>query len=144
MTASSSKIKLPEFMPEDPFVWWRSCESTFEAFKVKSEVEKHHHLVAALPPKVLTQIRDILVVVPATKEEDTRFEALKQKLLKLFAPNAQESFEKLFQVPMLQQGQKPSVLCSSLRACVPPDVDVSSSGGPWFMKGMFLKRLRNI
>ena len=61
---ATTKIKLPEFLEENPAAWLKVCALVFEANKVVKEVDRYHHLVAVLPASVTSRLLDVLCLEP--------------------------------------------------------------------------------
>ena len=58
MSTDKLSVKLPEFIESSPQTWWLTCMSVFEAKKVTKELERYHHLIAALPSSVTVKLLD--------------------------------------------------------------------------------------
>ena len=103
---SSQAVKLPEFMPSAPLVWWLSCKSAFEVRKISDHVEKYHFLVAALLSEVTTKLLHVLQAGPSpgTKVEDPCYNLLKTAIIQLFAPLEFNAFVSYLNVVPLQPG----------------------------------------
>ena len=140
--SSSQAVKLPEFMPSAPLVWWLSCESAFEVRNIICTIQKYHYLVAALPSDVTTKLLHVLQAGPraGTQEEDPRYGMLKTAIIQLFAPSEFDAFMQYLDVAPLQPSQKPSELLAIIRAGLPPTID-DGNGATWFIKMRLLTLL---
>lgn len=59
-----SAVKIPNFIPFDPSLWFSMLESTFELAIPKSITEnktKHNYCVAHLSPDAIILVRDIIL-----------------------------------------------------------------------------------
>ena len=115
---SSQAVKLPEFMPSAPLVWWLACESAFEIRNISCHIQKYHFLIAALPADVTTKVLHVLRAGPrsGTKDEDPRYGLLKTAIIQLFAPSEYDAFTQYLDVTPLQPSQKPSNLLAVICA----------------------------
>jgi hypothetical protein len=55
-------VKLPEFWPHAPALWFSRAECMFRPLNVDDEVLKYCSVVASLPHEVLRQVADLLDV----------------------------------------------------------------------------------
>ena len=140
--SSAQKIKLPEFIDDDPATWFLTCEAIFHTQKVIKDEDKYFHLVAALPSKITHMLKDVLTLQPYTDENgklvDPRFSTLKDRLLALFARDEYESYVQLVNFPSLGLNQKPSTLLSNMLAMVPSGIKIDDV---WQFKCLFLHKL---
>ena len=139
---SSQAVKLPEFMPSAPLVWWLSCKSAFEVRCISCHIEKYHYLVAALPSDVTMKLLHILQASPRsrTQDEDPCCGLLKTAIIQLFTPSKYNTFVQYLDVAPLQPMQKPSELLAIIRAALPPNIDNRGST-VWFIKMRLLTLL---
>ncbi|XP_077557257.1 uncharacterized protein LOC144172378 [Haemaphysalis longicornis] len=64
-------LKLPQYWPDDPQLWLAQVNSWFAIARITSQSQKFNHLVSALPHEVATELRDLIVSLPATAPFDT-------------------------------------------------------------------------
>ena len=131
---SSQAVKLPEFMPSAPLVWWLSCKSAFEVRNISCHIQKYHYLVAALPSDITTKPRN------GMQDEDPRYGLLKTAIIQLFTPFEYDAFMQYLDVSPLQPTQKPSELLAIIQAALPPVID-NGNGATWFVKMCLLTLL---
>lgn len=67
----ATELKLPNFWPKNPRVWFSQVEARFQLRHITSPSTKYLHVVAALPSEIADAIDDILVSPPAQEEYDT-------------------------------------------------------------------------
>jgi hypothetical protein len=76
-TGRSSDIKLPEFWPQAPVLWFSRAECIVILRHVEDEVTKYCAVVACLPHDVLRQVADLLDIAALTEP----YKQLKDRLL---------------------------------------------------------------
>ena len=81
-TANAVSLKLPDFWPSDPEVWFAQAEALFEAQNITQEKTKFAHVVHVLPAQYASEVRDIILRPP--KEPYT---AIKTELKKRVCPS---------------------------------------------------------
>ncbi|XP_075732846.1 uncharacterized protein LOC142775366 [Rhipicephalus microplus] len=74
---SAVDIRLPSFRTADPQLWFLKVETQFNVHRIAAELKKYHHMVARVPPGILSEIRHLLVAPPA----ENVYTALKQLLI---------------------------------------------------------------
>ena len=136
---ATTKVKLPEFLEENPHTWLEVCKSVFEANKVTKDLDRYHHIVAALPAAVTSRLLDVFTAEPAEDGTDPRYRLLTERLLSLYGLNEYEAFQRFTSFSKLQPGQKPSALYADMMALLP--WDVKPSGCPWWFRNSFLSKL---
>ena len=62
----SVSVKLPEFWPDYPLIWFSQVEAQFALKKITVSLTKFHYIVSALPQKVASGVIDILQALPQT------------------------------------------------------------------------------
>ena len=141
MSTDKLSVKLPEFIESSPQTWWLTCMSVFEAKKVTKELERYHHLIAALPSSVTVKLLDVLSYENTEEKEEKgeRLEFLKTRLMELYAPSEFDSYQRLQQVPTLQPGQKPSALYANMRSLLPHDI--GNIDNTFLFRMMYLSKL---
>ena len=140
MSSEKLSIKLPEFIEGSPVTWWYTCMSVFEAKKVTKEIDRYHHLIAALPSSVTVKLLDVLSYEGEKDKEGERLQFLKTRLMELYAPSEYDCYQKMMQLAVLRPGQKPSDLYANLRSLLPHDAsqDIDDS---FLFRMMFLSKL---
>lgn len=104
-------FKAPAFWEFDPALWFGQVESQFIMAGLTSETTKFHAVVAALDPKVLNCIRD-LVVKPPTVDA---YETLKKRVLSFFE-QSESSKLKLLLSDLHLGDRRPSQLFCEMEA----------------------------
>ena len=141
-TSDKLSIKLPEFIEGSPVTWWLMCMSVFEAKKVTKEIDRYHHLIAALPSSVTVKLLDVLSYEQeeGKEEKGERLKFLKNRLMELYAPAEYDCYQKMMQLAVLRPGQKPSDLYANLRSMLPHDAgkDIDDS---FMFRMLFLSKL---
>ena len=76
MAENAVAVKLPEFWPELPRLWFATAEAQFEVAQITQDNTKYSHVVKVLGQKTAKSIVDLLENPPDTNRYDT----LKQQL----------------------------------------------------------------
>lgn len=84
-------LRLPKFWPADPQVWFGQVESQFITARVTSQVAKFHHVIAAQPPEVATEVRDFVIATP----EDRPYDELRSALIQRTSASEQRKLQQL-------------------------------------------------
>jgi hypothetical protein len=126
-------VKLPEFWPHAPALWFSRAECMFRLRNVDDEVLKYCSVVASLPHEVLRQVADLLDVNKLVQP----YVQLKERLMSSHELTPVQRAEKVMQMPDLG-GQKPSQLLAAMLEWCPR----GEEGSPFFVAA-FLRRLPN-
>ena len=110
-TIVAVSIKMPAFTPDDPDIFFIAAEAQFETRSPPITVDrtKFFHIVGALPPDVLSRIKDLIKNPPATDA----YGALKTRLTQTFAAPPEERALKIIENNSLG-GRRPSALLDYL------------------------------
>ena len=120
-------IKLPEFWPNNPVLWFSRAEFNFEVAGVVESRQKFIYVTNALPYDALTLVSDLVTVPP---QEDP-YRALKERLLISNKLTTVQMSEKVLDLPALGD-RRPSQLLATmleLEKPTPPFSERHSSGG---------------
>ncbi|KAF8774851.1 hypothetical protein HNY73_017359 [Argiope bruennichi] len=63
-TAETEAVVIPPFIKPDPALWFHMIDSTFKLASPKAIIEsktKYNYVVAHLPPKIATVVRDVII-----------------------------------------------------------------------------------
>lgn len=124
-------IKLPNFWPDQPIVWYSQAEAQFAIKNITTSLTKFYHCVAVLPQDVAAAVIDLIRVPPP----DSPYETLKERLLQTYSLSDYARAEQLVDQPPLGD-RKPSSLLNSMLALLPeghkPD---------FLFKFLFLRKL---
>ena len=132
-----SKVKLPAFIYDSPQTWWLMCESIFSTYKIKNRNKKYNRLVTNLLADVTSKLFYIYAhPIKESVNVDPRLGMLRAALFQRYSPTNYECFRSFTTMKPLQTGQKLSVLCDSLRACLPAHICVDDHD--YFFIIMFL------
>jgi hypothetical protein len=129
--SSSGRVKLPEFWPHAPGIWFARADLRFEVSKVTSERERFAYTVDALPYESLCLVADMVEAPPA----DQPYSRLKDRLLIAHQLTPVQKAIKLMEMPSLGDRRPSQMLADLLQAC--PQNEHASA----FFRGAFIMRL---
>lgn len=92
-TVSRVAVKLPEFISSDPELWFAMVEGSFIGSDVKNEKTKFGYIIAALPPKFATEVKDIILKPPT----DNPYTKLREELIKRLSATQEEKTKQLLE-----------------------------------------------
>jgi hypothetical protein len=133
ITNRAQDIKLPEFWPHAPALWFSRVECLFSLKNVTEDVLKYCSVVASLPHDVLRQVADLLDI---SKLADP-YVQLKERLMSAHELTPVQRAERVMQMPDLG-AQRPSQLLAAMLEWCPRGEETSS-----FFIASFLRRLPN-
>ncbi len=107
-------LKLPQFWPQQPEVWFAQAQAQFQVRNITSEDTKYHYVIAALDQDTAGRILDFLRSPP----ENDKFTRLKERLLVTFTQSDFERAGLLLDMPKLGDS-KPSALMDKMLALLP-------------------------
>ena len=107
---SRENVKMPKFLPDQPAIFFVMAEAQFVLRNVTSDDAKYYHIVAALPPEVVSRIVDLVTAPPATNKYDT----IKQRLTDSYAGTSMERAQRILGTEDLG-GRHPLALRDELR-----------------------------
>ena len=125
-------VKVPAFWPESAEAWFIQVEAQFVLKGVTASSTKFYYCISSFNQETANQVLDLIKSPPAAGP----YEALKSRLLKLFAlDDLYDLYEAISNLP-LSGDMKPSRLMSNMLALLPAGHEPC-----FFLKGAFLKRL---
>ena len=130
-TISAINLKLPPFWPSDPHLWFAQVEAQFSTRGITAQKTKYEYVVASLSPEFATQVRDLILRVPATSPYDT----LKRQLITRTALPEECRVRQLLQSTELGD-QRPSQLLRRMQQLL--GEDAAGSDGT-LLREMFLQ-----
>lgn len=57
-------VRMPEFIPTDPELWFAMAEGNFASAGVTGDRSKFGYIVGALPPKYAMEVKDVIMKPP--------------------------------------------------------------------------------
>ncbi|XP_044578871.1 uncharacterized protein LOC123261346 [Cotesia glomerata] len=85
--------RLPEFIAEDPEMWFVMVESLFQRYSVTDKQDRLTHIVPALPPRVAKQLRDVIM----KEQTPALYDELKAQLIKRLGISQGEKTNRLLE-----------------------------------------------
>ena len=85
------RLKLPTFWPNDASIWFAQIEAKFTTRGITQQSTKFAHVVAALQPDIVLEVRDLLLQAPV----DQPYDILKAELNKRTSPSEQRRLHQL-------------------------------------------------
>lgn len=126
-------IKLPQFWPQSPEVWFVTAEAQFNLHRITSESRKYTHLLTALPPDI---IQNNLDLIQDPYDSNNLYTNFKNELLKRLLPNEEHRImELLYNTEM--GDRKPSVFYRYLLQLVGTSTEIGNK----VIRKIFLDRL---
>ena len=104
VTAYAISLKLPDFWPSDPELWFAQVEALFEAQNITQEKTKFAHIVRVLPARYASEVRDIILRPP-----EQPYKAIKEELQKRVCMSRRQQLQQLLHAEDLGD-RKPSQL----------------------------------
>lgn len=108
-TVNSVSLKLPQFWPLDPTLWFTQIEKQFDTKRITSSVTKFNHVVAVLEPEIATKVRNAILNPDSTDP----YTSLKNAMLDKCRPSREQRMRQALQTDVLGD-RKPSELLADL------------------------------
>ncbi|KZC14908.1 hypothetical protein WN55_07939 [Dufourea novaeangliae] len=71
-------VRIPDFSPTDPGLWFGMVERSFDASGVTTEATKFGYVLGALGPQYAAEVRDIIMAPPAEPYTKLKTELIKR------------------------------------------------------------------
>lgn len=127
------RLRLPQFWPSDPLLWFAQVEAQFSTAKITGQLTKFHQVIAVLSPEVATEVRDLILTPPNQNPYDT----LKAELVRRTSISEQRRLQQLLTTEEL--GDKtPSQMLRRLQQLLG---DSPTTFDPSLLRELFLQRL---
>jgi hypothetical protein len=126
-----ARVKLPDFWPHAPGIWFARAELRFETSNVASERQRFAYTVDALPYETLCHVVDLVEAPPAVQP----YTILKERLLLAHQLTPVEKAIKLMEQPALGDRRPSQLLADLLQACPPGEQQTA------FFRGAFISKL---
>ena len=107
-------VKVPAFWPDSAEAWFVQVEAQFALKGVTTSLMKFYYCVSSFNQETANQVLDLIKSPPSSEP----YEALKKRLLRLFALDDFQRYEAISSLP-LSGDMKPSKLMSSMLALLP-------------------------
>ncbi|KAG0418823.1 hypothetical protein HPB47_004568 [Ixodes persulcatus] len=87
------RLRLPQFWPSDPLLWFAQVEAQFSTAKITGQLQKFHQVLTVLSPDVTTEVRDLILKPPNQNPNDTP----KAELVRRMSISEQRRLQQLLQ-----------------------------------------------
>ncbi|XP_076285565.1 uncharacterized protein LOC143211618 [Lasioglossum baleicum] len=111
-------VRIPEFCPDDPEMWFSMVESSFDAAGITAEKTKFGYVMGALSPRYAKEVRDIIVNPPATQP----YQKLKVEFIRRLRSSQQQKTRRLLEHEEIGD-RKPSQFLRHLRELAGTSID---------------------
>jgi hypothetical protein len=129
--ADTGRVKLPEFWPHAPGIWFARAELRFETSGVRSERLMFAYVADALPYESLCLVADLVESPPAANP----YTILKDRLMMSHQLTPVQRAMKLLELPNLGNRRPSQLLADLLQDCPAGEQQTA------FFRASFLKRL---
>ena len=126
-------VKLPDFWPDAPDLWFIHAKSAFRNAQVTQSRTKFDHVVQKLSQSIMVSVRGLILSSSSTSS--TPYEDLRAKLVSSYTLSHWQRVSKVIHHPALGD-RRPTALMDSMLALLPED----EVPGSLFL-GLFLERL---
>ncbi|XP_064469864.1 uncharacterized protein LOC135384596 [Ornithodoros turicata] len=130
---ASVNIRLPEFWPADPLVWFAQVEAQFATHRITSQGAKFNYVLLALPPPTAIEVRDIILQRP----EENPYDKLKMALINRTSESERRRLQQLLSAEDIGD-RKPTQLLRRMQQLLG---DKAASFDETFLRELFLNRL---
>jgi hypothetical protein len=113
---ASGNVRLPEFWPHDPVMWFKQAEAAFRRGNVTDSLVKYDYVLMKLPPAVVQAVRDLIQAVDDTTPD--AFEQLKSRLVGSFGQSKWQQANAIIDHPGVGD-TRPSALMNSMLSLLP-------------------------
>jgi hypothetical protein len=128
---AGAKVKLPEFWPHAPGIWFARAELRFETSGVVADRQMFAYVVDALPYESLCLVADLVETPPMFDA----YNILKERLLMSHQLTPVQKAAKLMALPDLGTRRPSQLLADLLQLCPPGEQNTA------FFRASFLQRL---
>jgi hypothetical protein len=127
----TGRVKLPQFWPQAPGIWFARAELRFETSGVTSQRQKFAYVADALPYESLCLVADLVESPPAAEP----YNILKDRLMMSHQLTPVQKAMKLLELPDLGNRRPSQLLADLLQDCPAGEQETA------FFRASFLKRL---
>jgi hypothetical protein len=128
---TSHNVKLPEFWPHAPGLWFARAECRFELMGIGSQRQMFCAVTDSLPYECMRLVADLVAMPP----QQQPYTVLKERLMMAHALSPIQKAEKLFAMPQLGARRPSDLLAAMFEFC--PEGEEESA----LFKALFLTRL---
>jgi hypothetical protein len=128
---TSHNIKLPEFWPHAPGLWFARAECRFELMGIGSQRQMFCAVTDSLPYECMRLVADLVAMPP----QQQPYTVLKERLMMAHALSPIQKAEKLFAMPQLGARRPSDLLAAMFEFCPEGEEDTA------LFKALFLTRL---
>lgn len=103
-------MRVPEFTPTDPELWFNIIDRSFQAAGIVTDATKFGYALTAIGPRYTLEVRDVIMNPPA----DRAYETLKAELIKCLSVSQENKMRRLLEHEEIGD-RKPSQFLRHLR-----------------------------
>lgn len=111
-------VRIPEFCPSDPEMWFSMVERSFDAAGITTEKTKFGYVLGALHPRYATEVRDIIMNPPDTEP----YQRLKTEYIRRLSSSQEQKTRRLLEHEEIGD-RKPSQFLRHLRELAGTSMD---------------------
>lgn len=111
-------VKLPEFWPSKPSLWFKQAEAAFRRANITRSFTKYDHVLIKLPREILDSVADIVEGVEDSTADP--YEQLRDRLVKDYGPTQWQRCDSIIDHPGLGDS-RPSHLMAQMLSLLPPE-----------------------
>lgn len=104
-------MRMPEFTPSDPELWFNIVDRSFQAAGITTDMTKFGYAITAIGPRHTLEVRDIIMNPPAERA----YETLKNELIKRLSLSQEHKTRRLLEHEEIGD-RKPSQFLRHLRS----------------------------
>lgn len=128
--ATPKRFELPAYNPQNPELWFLTCELIFDDYEIETEKKKFSAILQRLGPEQVTLIESIVRQKP-----DDAYTQAKRRIIAADGVSEEERLNQLLRGADIPAGTKPCIVLQKLRALAGGDPEADKYVRPiWLAK----------